>query len=68
MSIELYTTCQSNYERPFMHAVCHRAPAHTSTAKNLKKGISASELKSLEKKLSQALDEIHRVMEPEARP
>jgi hypothetical protein len=51
-----------------MHTVCHRAPAHTSTAKNLKKGISASELKSLEKKLSQALDEIHRVMEPEARP
>ena len=42
--------------------------AETSTAKHLKKGITASELKSLEKKLSEALCEIRRVMEPEAQP
>jgi hypothetical protein len=42
--------------------------AETSTAKHLKKGITASELKSLEKKLSEALSEIRRVMEPEAQP
>jgi hypothetical protein len=37
-------------------------------AGHLKKGITASELKTLEKKLSDALSEIRRVMEPEARP
>lgn len=37
-------------------------------AGQLKKGITTSELKNLEKKLSEALREIHRVMEPEARP
>ncbi|MBV6821553.1 BrnA antitoxin family protein [Pseudomonas sp. PD9R] len=37
-------------------------------ANHLKKGISASELKSLEKKLSDALSEIRRVMEPDVRP
>jgi hypothetical protein len=42
--------------------------AKTSTVKHLKKGITSSELKSLEKKLAQALDEIHRVMESEAPP
>jgi hypothetical protein len=35
---------------------------------HLKKGITTSELKSLEKKLSEALNEIHRVMESEVRP
>jgi len=40
----------------------------TSAGRHLKKGISASDLKSLEKKLAQALSEIQRVMEPEARP
>jgi hypothetical protein len=44
------------------------AKAESSTARHLKKGITASELKSLEKKLAQALSEIQRVMEPEARP
>lgn len=38
--------------------------AESSTAKHLKKGITTSELKSLEKKLSEALNEIHRVLEP----
>jgi hypothetical protein len=42
--------------------------AETSAAKQLKKGISASELKSLEKKLFEALTEIRRVMAPEAQP
>ncbi|VVP88252.1 hypothetical protein PS918_02966 [Pseudomonas fluorescens] len=42
--------------------------AEPATAGHLKKGITASELKTLEKKLSEALREIHRVMEPEARP
>lgn len=35
---------------------------------HLKQRITPSELKALEKKLSEALKEIHRVMEPEARP
>lgn len=42
--------------------------AESGNAGHLKKGITTSELKSLEKKLSEALREIHRVMEPEARP
>jgi hypothetical protein len=39
-----------------------------STGRHLKKGITASELKNLEKKLAQALSEIQRVMEPDSRP
>jgi heterodisulfide reductase subunit C len=39
-----------------------------SNGRHLKKGITASELKNLEKKLAQALSEIQRVMEPDARP
>jgi hypothetical protein len=42
--------------------------AQPDAAVILKKGITSSELKGLEKKLSEALREIHRVMEPEARP
>ncbi|MDD2101599.1 BrnA antitoxin family protein [Pseudomonas sp. YuFO20] len=42
--------------------------AGTGTVKHLKKGITGSDLKSLEKKLAQALSEIQRLMEPEARP
>lgn len=42
--------------------------ARSGPVGHLKNGITASELKSLEKKLSDALKEIHRVMEPEARP
>ncbi|MDD0994452.1 BrnA antitoxin family protein [Pseudomonas sp. TNT2022 ID1044] len=38
------------------------------TTGHLKPGITATELKSLEKKLLEALNEIHRVMEPDARP
>lgn len=34
----------------------------------LKKYITAGELKNLEKKLSEVLSEIHRVMEPDVRP
>ncbi|WP_137807484.1 BrnA antitoxin family protein [Pseudomonas sp. G(2018)] len=42
--------------------------ADSGAAGHLKKGIKTSELKSLEKKLSEALRELQRVMEPEARP
>lgn len=35
---------------------------------HLNQGISASELKNLEKKLSELASEIHRLMEPDARP
>lgn len=38
------------------------------TTGHLKPGITATELKSLEKKLLEALNEIHRVMKPDARP
>lgn len=34
----------------------------------LKKGITAAELKNLEKKLSEVASEIHRMMEPDVRP
>jgi hypothetical protein len=37
-------------------------------AGHLKKGITPTDLKSLEKKLLDAVSEIHRMMEPEARP
>ncbi|NUU34878.1 BrnA antitoxin family protein [Pseudomonas sp. C2B4] len=40
----------------------------SDTTGHLKSGIKSSELKSLEKKLSEALREIQRVMEPDARP
>lgn len=40
----------------------------SKTTGHLKPGITATELKSLEKKLLEALNEIHRVMEPDARP
>lgn len=42
--------------------------AEAATGTHLNKAITASELKTLEKKLSEALREIQRVMEPEARP
>ncbi|MGJ7515586.1 BrnA antitoxin family protein [Pseudomonas baetica] len=42
--------------------------AESNAVGHIKKGITASELKSLEKKLSEALREIHRVMAPEAQP
>ncbi|WP_433739667.1 BrnA antitoxin family protein [Pseudomonas putida] len=42
--------------------------AESGPAGHLKKGITISELKSLEKKLSEALREIHRVMTPDAQP
>jgi hypothetical protein len=37
-------------------------------AGHLKKSLSASELKNLEKKLSELASDIHRMMEPDARP
>ncbi|MHC8321312.1 BrnA antitoxin family protein [Pseudomonas sp. GB2N2] len=40
-------------------------PAETAL---LKKGLTASDLKSLEKKLLDAVSEIHRMMEPDVRP
>lgn len=46
----------------------HGKVAKVNATGHLKKGITASELKNLEKTLSDALREIHRVMEPEARP
>ncbi|NUT76219.1 hypothetical protein HNO86_14340 [Pseudomonas sp. C1C7] len=45
-----------------------RKSAEPDAAEHLKKGITTSELKALEKKLSQVLREIHRLMEPEAQP
>ncbi|MGE8065606.1 BrnA antitoxin family protein [Pseudomonas sp. NPDC089569] len=46
----------------------HGASADNPDALHLKKSITASELKTLEKKLSEVLREIQRVMKPEARP
>ncbi|MFJ2281819.1 BrnA antitoxin family protein [Pseudomonas sp. NPDC087803] len=40
-------------------------PAHSG---QFKRGITAADLKSLEKKLSAAVGEIRRVLEPEAKP
>jgi hypothetical protein len=37
-------------------------------AGHLKKGLTASELKNLEKKLREVANEIHRLMEPDVRP
>ncbi|MGH8389758.1 MAG: BrnA antitoxin family protein [Pseudomonas sp.] len=45
-----------------------RNAAEPNASGHLKKGITTSELKALEMKLSQALREIHRVMEPDAQP
>ena len=41
---------------------------NAAEAGHLKKGIKTSELKNLEKKLSEAVSEIHRLMEDEVRP
>ena len=49
------------------HAV--KADSHSgSGAAHLKKGVTATDLKNLEKKLAEALSEIHRVMALEVRP
>lgn len=40
----------------------------TANAAHLKTGVTATDLKSLEKKLAEALSEIHRVMAPNVRP
>jgi len=39
-----------------------------ANAAHLKKGVTTTDLKSLEKKLAEALSEIHRVMAPDVRP
>lgn len=44
------------------------ATGNAAEARPLKKGLKASELKNLEKKLSEAVSEIHRLMEDEVRP
>jgi hypothetical protein len=44
------------------------AKADRNAGGQLKKGLTASELKNLEKKLTDAASEIHRLMEPDARP
>ncbi|MFU2328637.1 BrnA antitoxin family protein [Pseudomonas sp. NFX98] len=42
--------------------------AEANSAAHLKSGVTVPELKNLEKKLLEALREIHRVMEPDAQP
>lgn len=42
--------------------------SHVANGGHLKQGITPSELKNLERKLSELASEIHRMMEPEARP
>ena len=42
--------------------------AEANSAAHLKKGVTVPELRNLEKKLSEVLREIHRVMEPDAQP
>lgn len=44
------------------------ATGNAAGARKLKKGIRACELKNLEKKLSEAVSEIHRLMDDEVRP
>lgn len=44
-----------------------KADQHNGAA-HLKKGVTATDLKILEKKLADALSELHRVMEPDVRP
>jgi hypothetical protein len=44
------------------------AKADRNSGGQLKKGLTASELKNLEKKLTDVASEIHRLMEPDARP
>ncbi|KOX98878.1 BrnA antitoxin family protein [Pseudomonas nunensis] len=43
-------------------------PHSGASGGHLKKGVTATDLKCLEKKLADALSEIHRVMEPDVRP
>ncbi|QUE92359.1 BrnA antitoxin family protein [Pseudomonas sp. SCA2728.1_7] len=43
-------------------------PEQAESSGQFKKGITAADLKSLEKKLSAAVGEIRRVLEPEAKP
>jgi hypothetical protein len=43
-------------------------PKQAESSGQFKKGITAADLKSLEKKLSAAIGEIRRVLEPDAKP
>jgi hypothetical protein len=63
-----YQTVINNTLRQVLLGSKGKTAESAANTGHLKKGISASELKSLEKKLSEALNEIHRVMEPDARP
>ncbi|WP_256672277.1 BrnA antitoxin family protein [Pseudomonas sp. ANT_J12] len=48
--------------------VAKSAQHGSATTGHLKTGVTATDLKSLEKKLADALSEIRRVMEPDVRP
>lgn len=59
-----YQTAINNTLRRALLAAPEKAKPEA--AGHLKRNVSTSDLKALEKKLSEALREIHRVMEPEA--
>ncbi|KPG98487.1 hypothetical protein AEQ67_14200 [Pseudomonas sp. RIT-PI-q] len=63
-----YQTVINNTLRQVLLSSKGKTGEPAATTGHLKKGLSTSELKSLEKKLSEALNEIHRVMESDARP
>lgn len=60
-----YQTVINNTLRQALLGDASKSPAYTAVANagHFKEGITASELKSLEQKLSEVLSEIHRVME-----
>ena len=63
-----YQTVINNTLRQVLLSNKGKTAGPAVNAGHLKKGITASELKNLEKKLSEALSEIHRVMESDVRP
>lgn len=59
------TAINNTLRRAFLAAPGKTKPGAVG---HLKRNVTTSDLKALEKKLSEALKEIHRVMEPEAQP
>ncbi|RON57450.1 BrnA antitoxin family protein [Pseudomonas frederiksbergensis] len=63
------TVINNTLRQGLLHDRGHPAKADQQSATaHLKKGVTATDLKILEKKLADALSELHRVMEPDVRP
>ncbi|MCR8932015.1 MULTISPECIES: BrnA antitoxin family protein [Pseudomonas] len=63
-----YQTVINNTLRHALLETARQQPEDSGLSGQFKKGITASDLKSLERKLSAAIGEIRRVLEPDVKP